>query len=210
MHQPIWPSWRSRLGLYLGASVCLGCLVGAEIEPANALPGQTVEEATAWIQAHPTLQPATGETLLIRKSDTPAHRFTFEASTNSPGRAMPGDGNLIRLEQLSFFDRINGVSPTRLQEALHVIYGAEIYEDYQQASIVYQYPNLEPDLENLETESAQETPLQASIQGEIRQGDRYAYWLETAPTLDGIAYNGQISVFLIEDVEKLVMDLQER
>lgn len=102
MHLSIWPSWRSKAGLYLGASVCLSCLIGTEIEPANALPGQMVEEAIAWIQAHPTLQPA-GETLLVRKSDTPAHRFTFEASTHSPGRAMLGNGNLIRLEQLSLF-----------------------------------------------------------------------------------------------------------
>lgn len=87
-------------------------------------------------------------------------------------------GNQIRVEQLSFFDRINGVSSDRLQQALYVIYGAEIYQDYQQASVVYQYPGsetLEEPAEPEQTLPAPDIPIAESIQGEVRQGDRYGY-----------------------------------
>jgi len=218
-----WRSFGSWSGLYWGASLGAGVLISLGM-PANALPGQTVDEAISWIQAHPTLQPAQGETLLVRKSDTPAHRFTFAASTIAAGRvgsnqAVAARGNQIRVEQLSFFDRINGVSFDRLQQALYVIYGAEIYQDYQQASVVYQYPGLESleGRENLEESTESEpspasssTPTTDFIQGEIRRGDRYGYWLETAPTAHGTAYNGQISIFLIEDLEQLQLELQGR
>lgn len=45
------------------------------------------------------------------------------------------------------------------------------------------------------------------MQGEVRQGDRYAYWIETVQTRSGEAYNGQIHVFLIEDINKLEAEL---
>lgn len=206
MPQPLQLHWRSNAHLLSGASLCLGLLALGMTAPAQALPGQTVDEVVAWIQAHPTLQPASGERLRVRKSDTPAHRFMFEALPFAPGRAETENGNLIRMEQLSFFDRTTGVSPFRLQEAIQVIYGAEVYQDYQQASIVYQYP----DSASAAMPPEPETPLRELLQGEVRQGDRYAYWLETAPTASGVAYNGQISVFLIEDIERLVSALQRR
>lgn len=206
MYQATRAGWRSKLRLSLGVSLGLGLQAVGMAAPAWALPGQTVDEVAAWIQAHPTLQPASGERLQVRKSDTPAHRFTFEALPFLPGRGNAEDGNLIRVEQLSFFDRTIDVSPSRLQEALRVIYGDDIYQDYQQARVVYQYP----DSANPNAAQESETPLQASLRGEVRQGQRYAYWLETVPTASGIAYNGRISVLLNEDVAGLVSVLQRR
>jgi hypothetical protein len=56
----------------------------------------------------------------------------------------------------------------------------------------------------------QVTPLQESLAGEIRQGDRFAYWLETVQTRNSDGYAGQISIFLIEDINKLQVELQNR
>lgn len=181
---------------WTGVSVGFLLVIGGGC--ANALPGQTTEEVVAWIQAHPTLRPASGETLLVRKSDTPAQRFTFQALTSSPGRAVPlGTPGMIRTEQISLFDTVNGVSAERLENSLRVIYGPEVYQDYSQAELVYDYPVPDSD-----------SPL--SLRGEVRQGDRYAYWVETAQNQAGVSYTGQISVFLHEDIDKVVGELQER
>jgi hypothetical protein len=186
--------------------LAIGLTLSINPHQAIALPGQTVEETAAWIQAHPTLRPASGETLLIRKSDTAAQRFTFEASILPPGRAAAGSGGVIRTEQISFFDVINGVSRDRLEEALRTIYGLEVYQDYAQAISIYQYPSPE----TLIQAQNQNAPLLAALQGEIREGNRYAYWLEIAQTRDGVAYTGQISVFLRNDIEILEAELRDR
>jgi hypothetical protein len=194
----------SHLIQYASLSVLFAVLGSS---PVLAIPEQTVEEAAAWIQAHPTLQPESGETLMVRKSDTPARRFTFEALTTPPGRAATNlSGGTILSERISLFDSINGVDRARLEESLRVIYGDEIYQDYQQASITYQYPT-----EQMISEAEnQVTPLQESLAGEIRQGDRFAYWLETVQTRNSDGYAGQISIFLIEDINKLQVELQNR
>ncbi len=173
---------------------------------AIALPGQSVEEAIAWIRANPTLQPAIGETLLVRKTDTAAQRFTFEASTQPPGRAGIGSSGIIRSEQISFFDMINGVSFDRLEASLRAIYGVEIQQDFAQAPIVYQYPTSEA----LSQAQNQNAPLLAALQGELRQGERYAYWLEVVQTRNGMAYTGQISVFDKNDLTTLETILRDR
>jgi hypothetical protein len=188
-------------------AVLMGLVLVLTGERVQALPGQTLEEATAWIQAHPTLQPASGERLLIRKSDTPARRFTFQASQFQVGRAslMP-EGNLIRTEELTLFDMVNGVSRTRLEESLRTIYGVVIYQDYAQAQVVYAYPNKA----TLARATNRDNPLIAALQGEIRQGDRYGYWLEIARKPNGFAYTGKVTVFLKEDLPKLETELQNR
>jgi hypothetical protein len=190
----------------LWASIALGVGLSFSGQSASALPGQTIEEVAAWIQAHPTLQPASGETLLVRKSDTPARRFIFEALTVSPVRAEPDRGGLIRMEQMLFFDRINGVSQSRLENSLQVIYDADVFEDYQRARVVYRYPTPE----TFNAAQNRRSPLLESLQGEVRRGDRFAYWLEIAQTENDTAYSGQVTVFLIEDIEKLVLELQSR
>jgi hypothetical protein len=194
----------SRIGLW---SISLGMLVALGGGEAYALPGQTVEEVTAWIKTNSTLQPGPGETLMVRKSDTPAHRFTFEARLMPPGRATATGGRaIIRSEKISLFDTVNGVSRDRLENSLRVIYGPDLYQDYQQAKVMYQYPNSQMVNESRN----QAMPLLEATQGEIRQGARFAYWIETVQPQNGKAQNGRISVFLPEDIGKLQAELQGR
>lgn len=193
-----------RMTLTLGLGlVAWGISSGAS----QALPGQRAEEVAAWIQGHPTLRPAPGETLLVRKSDTAAQRFIFQASMMPPGRSVtPGSAGIIRTEQISFFDMVNGVSRGRLEDSLRAIYGPDISEDYERAVVIYQYPN--PQM--LSQSRNQGAPLLASLQGELRQGDRYAYWLELAQTDTGLAYTGRINIFLNQDIEGLELELRNR
>ena len=174
---------------------------------ANALPGQTAAEVVDWIRIHPTLRPSSGETLLIRKSDTPAVRFIFEASVLTPGRASAeGNKDIIRSERIELFDMINGVTPDRLQEYLRVIYGADIYQDFQQARVVYAYPS-----EAMVREARnQAEPLGEALRGELRLGDRYAYWLQFAQPREGKAITGHIIVLLKSDLDKLEVELRNR
>ncbi len=183
--------------------------------PALALPGQTAEGVAAWIQAHPTLRPASGERLMVRKSDTPAQRFTFQALMTPPGRAVPmPNPGIIQTEQITLFDMVNGVSRQRLEETLRAIYSPEIYQDYQQAQVVYQYPTQNPTQNPIQSRGSlipnRNTPLLSAIQGELRAGDRFSYWVEIVQTPSGNAYNGQISVFPREHTDKLEAELRDR
>lgn len=174
---------------------------------AMALPGQTIEAAAAWIRENSALRPASGETLLVRKSDTPARRFSFEALTVSPGRAASLDSRgTIRTERITLFDQTNGVTPDRLAALLRSIYGEEIYQDFLQANLVYRYPTQSQQ----QAAANRDTPLLELLQGEVRQGDRYAYWMETAQNPNGQPYSGQIHVFLLEDLNKLEAELRDR
>lgn len=188
-------------------SLGVGILLLAGASRVQAFPGQTPDEAEAWIQAHPTLRPASGEKFLIRKSATPAQRFQFRASLLQVGRAAPGPtGGVIRTEETSIYDMINGVTVARLQESLRAIYGAVIYQDYVIAKSVYRYP----DRVDVNQSINQQAPLLADIQGEVKEGDRYAYWLEIARRDDGFAYTGKVTVFLKSDLPKLLTELQGR
>ncbi|NJL21783.1 MAG: hypothetical protein HC895_14800 [Leptolyngbyaceae cyanobacterium SM1_3_5] len=173
---------------------------------AIALPGQTVQEAIAWIRANPTLQPAPGESLRVQKSDTAARRFSFEASTQPPGRAGIGGAGIIRSEQIAFFDMIDGVTRDRLESALRSIYGVEIQQDFALTRLVHQYPTA---VELSEAQN-QNAPLLAVLQGELREGDRFAYWLELAPGRNGISQTGRITVFDKNDLASLVEVLRDR
>lgn len=187
----------------IALSVALSLLAGR----VQALPGQTPDEAVVWIQANPTLRPVRGEKLLVRKSDTPAQRFTFSASPQQVGRASSGaTGGIIRTEETSFFDLQNGVTRDRLQETLRVIYGPAVYQDYAQAKTLYAYPTQK----NLDQAVNRDMPLLAALQGEVREGDRYAYWLEVARQKNGFAYTGKIIVFLRDDLPKLEAELRNR
>ncbi len=178
-------------------------------QAAQAVPGQTIDEATAWIQANSTLRPTAGEKLLVRKSDTPAQRFSFQASVLQVGKAAPSNdrsGGIIRTESFTLFDMINGVTQPRLEESLRAIYGPAIYQDYSRAQAIYTYPS-RSDLAQAQNQKA---PLMAALQGELRSGDRYAYWVEIAQTKEGYAYSGQITVFLKQDIDKLEAELRNR
>ena len=174
--------------------------------PAQALPGETVRDVQAWIKAHPTLLPAPGETLVVRKSDTAAQRFSFEASIFPPFPLdTPKGSRVIRHESIELFDMINGVSPARLAESLRVVYGVDLAQDFDRARVIYRYPQ---DLQ-LDRLQQQLTSIQRARQGELRLGDRYAYWLEIVQTPEGRPYNGQIVVLLKEDIDGLEAQLRQ-
>jgi len=174
---------------------------------ANALPGQSTQTVTAWINANPTLRPGIGDGLRVTKTNTAAQRFIFQASVLPPGRlTTPKDRGTISNERMTFYDAINGVTLDRLRESLRVIYGPTIYEDYDRAKLVYDYPVPE----TIDLARRQNRPLLELQQGELRLGERFAYWLEITKTESGKAFNGQITVFLKEDLDKLEAQLRDR
>ncbi|MCG8363464.1 MAG: hypothetical protein MJA27_09075 [Pseudanabaenales cyanobacterium] len=188
-------NFRWRLFLSAGFWLVLGA------RASFALPGQTINEVESWIQAHPTLRPEPGERLLVRYSDTPAQRFVFQASVLAPGRiGLTGNGVVIRSERLQLFDMINGVTFNRLEESLRSIYGADVYSDFRRSVTVYAYPN-------------KSTPPSRNpdllLQGELREGVRYAYWVEIASNSEGVIYTGRINVLLKEDLAPLQEHLQQ-
>lgn len=191
----------------LGLGLVLGFGMVFSGTPAWALPGQTIAEAIAWIQGNATLRPSSGERLMVRKTDTAARRYTFQASVFQVGQASSRtSSSRIRTETFTLFDMTNGVTQPRLEESLRAIYGLDIAQDYSRARVVYAYPT------QVELSQArnQQTPLLAALQGELRVGDRYAYWWEIARTREGYAYSGQINVFLKQDVDKLEAELRNR
>jgi len=191
----------------LRSALALGSLCVLIGKPAAALPGQTADEAAAWIGANSTLRPASGERLLVKRAETPAQRFTFQAMPMQVGRAATGfGGNIIRTEELMMFDMIQGITLFRLEEALRSIYGPTIYQDYAQARRAYSYPTADVTGRAIN----RNTPLLAATQGEVREGDRYAYWLEITRRPDGFAYSGRLTVFLREDLPKLETELRSR
>ncbi|MBD0335171.1 MAG: hypothetical protein ICV62_06765 [Cyanobacteria bacterium Co-bin13] len=178
---------------------CLSLAAWGAGQPGYALPGEPVRAVEEWIQANPTLRPGPGERLLINRIDTPAQRFGFQASIFPVSGVAPGvNSNLIRTERFSLFDLINGLDGNRMEESLRVIYGTEIYADYRRALPVYSYP------------SADAVPLEnpnLRQQGEVRQGDRYAYWLELDSDQTGTTYSGRMAIFLKEDLPLLLEQL---
>ncbi|MBD2362900.1 hypothetical protein H6G36_17200 [Anabaena minutissima FACHB-250] len=174
---------------------------------ANALPGQSTEEVGTWIKAHPTLRPGRGEKLYIQKSDTAAQRFTFQASVLPPGRVeFSKDRSRIRYERLAMYDAVNGMSFQRLQESLRVIYGLDIYQDFKNAQPIYEYPNQSA----INSARFAKTPIREALRGELRVGDRYAYWIEIAQPRTGKAFTGQMTVLLKTDLDKLEAELRNR
>lgn len=191
----------------LGSFLFIGMIVGLIANPAQALPGQTVETVAAWIAAHPTLEPGIGDGLVVTKRNTAAQRFKFEASVLPPGQiTFPTNRRIIQSEQISFYDMINGVTPERLTESLRVIYGPAIYQDYQRAKLVYAYPTPE----TIDLARRQNRSMLLARQGELLLGDRFAYWLEVTQTENGKPINGRITVFLPEDLDKLEVELRNR
>lgn len=175
--------------------------------PAQALPGQTRTEVTAWINTNPTLRPAQGDGLTVQRFNTAARRFAFVASVLPVSSLISlRENNVIRKEQISFYDVVDGISTNTLEESLRTIYGADIYQDYIRARITYQYPSRE----QVELARRQNLPLLAARQGEIRLGDRFGYWLEITKGEDSLVANGQITVFLREDIFPLENELRSQ
>jgi hypothetical protein len=189
------------------STLTLTILVGIGGSKALALPGQSTEQVITWVNAHPTLKPSTDDGLTVKKSNSPTQRFTFEASVLPPGRlTLVKDRGKIKSERFTFFDMINGVTSERLQESIRIIYGLDIYQDFQQAKVVYAYPSLA----TIDLAKRQNRPLLAARQGELRLGDRYAYLIEVTNTDKGKAYHGEVTVFLKDYLQKLEVELSDR
>jgi hypothetical protein len=187
--------------------ILLGSTLLAPTPAAQALPGQAADVVATWIKANATLKPNRGEKLMVRKSDSTAQRFIFEASLFSPGRISASkSGGFIRSEKLTLFDMPNGVTQYRLEESLRSIYGPDLFQDYDQAKVTYRYPTPGTRPQSTPTKA----PLLEALQGELRQGQRFAYWLEIARSKEGVAYAGRVTVFLKEDLDKLAAELQSR
>ncbi|BAZ39512.1 hypothetical protein NIES4101_54660 [Calothrix sp. NIES-4101] len=173
----------------------------------EALPGQSTEEVGSWIKNHPTLKPNSRERFYIQKSDTAAQRFTFQASVLPPGAVgFTRDRSNIRTERLAMYDAINGMSFDRLQESLRIIYGLDVYQDFANAQLIYDYPNQSA----INSARLARTPIREALRGELRVGDRYAYWMEIAKGKNGKAYTGQMTVLLKSDLNKLEAELRNR
>ncbi|ARV61739.1 hypothetical protein BZZ01_26730 [Nostocales cyanobacterium HT-58-2] len=174
---------------------------------ANALPGQPTEEVGAWIKAHPTLRPNIGERFFVQKTDTAAQRFSFQASVLPPGKVgFTQDSSKIRSERIAMYDAINGMTFERLQESLRIIYGLDIYQDFKSAQVVYEYPSQSA----INSARFAKTPIREALQGQLRVGDRYAYWMEVAQPREGKAFTGQMTILLKSDLDKLKTELQNR
>lgn len=194
---------RSNLLSFLLVPWCWSLLAAT----ANALPGQTTDTVLAWITSNPTLRPGIRDGLIVNKNNSPAQRFTFQASVLPPGRINTlTDRITIRSERMTFYDKINGVTQERLRESLRAIYSPAIYQDFEQARVVYGYPMPQ----TLDVARRQNRLIATARQGELRLGERYAYWMEVTQTDTGKAFNGQLTIFLKEDVGKLEAELRDR
>lgn len=183
-----------------GGSLALAALA-LTAYPGWALPGQTVNLTETWIRNNPTLKPGPGDRLAINRLVAPGQRFTFQASVFPISGVVPNqDPRQIRSERFSVSDHANPITVDRLDESLRAIYGQEIFNDYRQATVLLRYP----------ARGARTNPTDNPnlvLRGEVRQGERFAYWQEIAYDRDGTAYLGRMAVFVPEDLPALQAQL---
>lgn len=166
--------------------------------PSFALPGDTTEEVANWIQTNPLLPRGREGSLRVSRS-IPGQRLTFVASVTLPTqrRLVVGE-NYIRSEWIELLDYENGVTRDRLVESLRAIYGFDLYRDYRDAEVVYDYV----------------TPIGEEIQtiyrGVLLQGDRFGYWVEILEGNDNNPVLGTLAIVLPEDLDRLEADLRDR
>lgn len=176
---------------------------------ASAIPGQPVDEAKAWMQAHPTLRALPNERLSLRRNDTPARRYMFHGSTFGPAggsgqmlleRGRNSGPTVVRSEKFTLVDLINGVSVSKLEDALRMLYGAQVFADYRRAESVLVYsPGRMEDRGTDRSPSAQ-----------LTEGDLYAYIIEVIPDVDGVIHTGTVTVMLKEDIPPLKAALEAK
>ncbi len=192
------------LGL-LALGVGLPCWFSAQ--PSYGLPGHSVNEVKTWMQGHPTLRADSREGLRVHRADIPSRRFTFQASVFPVGgfQDAPSDDDIwasqgqrdfsiVRREEFILVNYDQPVTLVRLEESLRTLYGPDTYADYRRAQPIYNY--------GLDVSTA--------IQGEVRLGGLYAYWLELTPDANGVVTIGKLNVLLSEDVERLQNYLQQQ
>ncbi|PSN13623.1 hypothetical protein C7293_15195 [filamentous cyanobacterium CCT1] len=170
-------------------------------QPGWALPGQTVNLTETWIRNNPTLEPGPNERLTINRLVSPGQRFTFQASVFPVSGVVPiPDRRQIRTERFSLVDYANPIDSDRLDESLRAIYGQEIFNDYRQGTVLQRYP------ERGRRPAPTDNP-NLFLRGEVREGERFAYWQEIAYDRAGNAYLGRMAVFLKADLPALEAQL---
>ena len=175
---------------------------------ATAIPGQPVDEAKAWMQAHPTLRALPNERLSIRRNDTPSRRYTFHGSTFGPAgggatlleRGLNSGPLLVRSEKFTLVDLITGVSVAKLEDALRMLYGAQVYADYRRAASVMVYS----------PGRAEDRGTARSPRAQLTEGELFAYIVEVIPDVDGTIHTGTVTVMLKEDIPPLKAALEAR
>ena len=190
--------------LALGAS--FPCWLSAT--PSYGLPGHSVNEVKTWMQGHPTLRADSREGLRVHRADIPSRRFTFQASVFPVGgfqrseeddlwtsSSRRRDLTTVRREEFILVNYDEQVTLANLEESLRTLYGPDIYADYRRAQMVYGYGA-----------DAASTP----IQGEVRLGQVYAYWVELTSDANGLTTVGKLNVLLPEDVDRLQNHLQRQ
>ncbi|HSM80346.1 MAG TPA: hypothetical protein VLS96_01610 [Nodosilinea sp.] len=190
---------RSLTGALAGGALTLTAVTLAA-PPAGALPGQTVTLAESWIRNNPTLRPAPHERLTINRLVAPGQRLTFQASVFPVSGVSPDENRRqIRTERFALADHANPITGDRLDESLRAIYGQEIFNDYRQATVLLRYPE----------RGARLAPGQNLVlRGELREGERFAYWQEIAYDRAGTAHLGRMAVFLKDDLPALQAQLE--
>ncbi len=188
------------LKLSLGVWTTVSCL-GLAAWPGWAIPGQPVSVAEAWIRTNPTLSPSPNERLTINRMAAPGQRFSFQASV-FPVTGVRPDGNqrLIRTEQFTLVDHANAITPERLEESLRAIYGLPVFNDYRQATVLFSYAKPQ-------APSIADPGLR--LQGQVREGEQFAYWQELATDQAGNVYLGRMAIFLKEDLPLLRQQLAD-
>ncbi|MEM6451398.1 MAG: hypothetical protein AAF703_13915 [Cyanobacteria bacterium P01_D01_bin.105] len=191
------------------ASLALTTALAGLTKSAIALPGQTIDEAEAWMQAHPTLRADPRERLSIRRNDTPARRYTFHASIYGPSgsgessllvRQRNNELIMVRTEKFTLVDLINGVSIERLEDSLRNLYGANVFADYRRAESVLVYS----------PGRVEDRGTTRAIRTQVLEGDLYAYVMEIIPNPDGSVHTGSVSVMLKEDVPAMRAAVRDR
>ncbi|MEM7792942.1 MAG: hypothetical protein AAF579_00635 [Cyanobacteria bacterium P01_C01_bin.118] len=194
---------KERIGLSL---LALGLPLWFSATPSYGLPGHSVNEVKTWMQGHPTLRADSREGLRVHRADVPSRRFTFQASVFPVGGFQQASRDdvwstvnrqrnfsIIRREEFILVDYDEPITIGRLEESLRTIYGPDTYADYRRAQPVYDYE-----------------AITGTIQGEVRLGNTYAYWLELTPDPSGVITTGKLNILLPEDVNRLQTYLNQQ
>ncbi|MEO1180245.1 MAG: hypothetical protein AAFX51_05175 [Cyanobacteria bacterium J06636_28] len=159
-----------------------------------------------WMQGHPTLRADSREGLRVHRADIPSRRFTFQASVFPVGGFQRSeedelwasaprrrDFTTIRREEFILVNYDEQVTLSNLEESLRTLYGPDTYADYRRAQMIYGYGS-----------------ASTVIQGEVRLGQVYAYWVELTSDAKGVTTVGKLNVLLPEDVDRLQNYLQRQ
>lgn len=193
--------------LLLTGLTAIGILSGASA--AIAIPGQPVDEAKAWMQAHPTLRALPNERLSLRRNNTPSRRYTFHGSIFGPAggsgqtlleRGLDSGPMIVRSEKFTLVDLISGVSVSKLEDALRMLYGAQVFADYRRSESVLVYS----------PGRVEDRGTARSPRAQLSEGELYAYIVEVIPNVDGTIQTGTVTVMLKEDIPLLKAALEEK